>query len=202
MKEFMAHISRHFKGEEFAVEGAVTDRGEVAVLTWFLDDERKRISFLMGWYRSLDFINIGIKHGGRAYSIGMWNAAHSRSYYGKEKYSKMTRIKKTTDPKGYLNSHKVFAGPLNLSTRMNLLIMFAVGIIAPIAIWFVRWLVPSILDAYVPWLAVTNLSDFLLYFGIGLVAGLAVVEIANLVPISVVLSIGAPFLRLGRKIFH
>jgi hypothetical protein len=85
---------------------------------------------------------------------------------------------------------------------MNLLIMFAVGIIAPIAIWFVRWLVPSILDAYVPWLAVTNLSDFLLYFGIGLVAGLAVVEIANLVPISVVLSIGAPFLRLGRKIFH
>ncbi|MHA2189725.1 MAG: FAD-binding oxidoreductase [Candidatus Thorarchaeota archaeon] len=202
MKEFMTHISRHFKGEDFAVEGAVTDRGEVAVLTWFLDDERKRISFLMGWYRSLDFINIGIKHGGRAYSIGMWNAAHSRSYYGKEKYSKMTRIKKTTDPKGYLNSHKVFSGPLNLSTRMNLLIMFAVGVIVPIAIWFVRWLVPGILDAYVPWLAVNDLSSFLLYFAIGLVVGLAVSEIANLVPISVVLSIGAPFLRLGRKIFH
>ncbi|MHA1944188.1 MAG: FAD-binding oxidoreductase, partial [Candidatus Thorarchaeota archaeon] len=114
---YLNHMNKHFKSEEFALEGAITDRGEVAVLTWFPDDERRRISFLMGWYRSLDVINLGLKHGGRAYSIGMWNAAHSRSFYGKENYSKMSNLKRKTDKKGYLNPHKVFPGPLVLSTR-------------------------------------------------------------------------------------
>ncbi|MFW9926068.1 MAG: FAD-binding oxidoreductase, partial [Candidatus Thorarchaeota archaeon] len=97
---YLNHMNKHFKNEDFALEGAITDRGEVAVLTWFPDDERRRISFLMGWYRSLDVINIGLKHGGRAYSIGMWNAAHSRSFYGKENYTKMSTLKQKTDKKG------------------------------------------------------------------------------------------------------
>ncbi|MFX1580428.1 MAG: FAD-binding oxidoreductase, partial [Promethearchaeota archaeon] len=74
LDEYLDHMNEHFKSERFALEGAITDKGEVAVLTWFPDDERRTISFLMGWYRSLDVINIGLKHGGRAYSIGMWNA--------------------------------------------------------------------------------------------------------------------------------
>ncbi|MBY8997346.1 MAG: FAD-binding oxidoreductase [Candidatus Thorarchaeota archaeon] len=199
---YLNHVNKHFKAEEFALEGAITDRGEVAVLTWFPDDERRRISFLTGWYRSLDVINIGLKHGGRAYSIGMWNAAHSRSYYGKDNYAKMSALKRKKDKKGYLNSHKVFPGPLVLSTRLNLLIMVIAGIVAPIVIWLAGILVPSIIQAYVPWVVVNNLPSFLIWFVVGLLVGFIVTEFANLIPISVVLSIGTPFLRFFRKIFH
>ncbi len=202
MDDFIDHCNRHFKGERMAIEGAVNHQGEVAVLTWFLDDERRRIPFLFGWYRSLDVINIGVKNGGRAYSIGMWNVAHSRKFYGKENYTKMAQLKKKTDSKGYLNSHKVFPGPLHLSTRMGILIMLAAGFVVPIAIMFLWWFVPSILMAYVPWVVVNNITSFLVWFIVGLVIGFVVQEFANIIPISVILSIGTPFLRWGRKIFH
>ncbi|TFG97280.1 FAD-binding oxidoreductase, partial [Candidatus Thorarchaeota archaeon] len=200
---YLNHCNRHFKSEDFALEGAITDRGEVAVLTWFPDDERRKISFLMGWYRSLDVINLGLKHGGRAYSIGMWNAAHSRSFYGKDKYAKMSELKRKTDKKGYLNSHKVFSGPLVLSTRMNLLIMFIAGLVVPIVIWVAKMLVPFIFLAYgLDWIAVNDFTSFLIWFVVGLFAGFAVSEFANLIPITGVLSLGTPFLRFFRKIFH
>jgi FAD/FMN-containing dehydrogenase len=202
LSEFLIHMSNHFKRERYAVEGAITDRGDVAVLTWFLDDERKRIPFLMGWYRSLDVIDIGLKYDGKAYSIGMWNVAHSRSFFGKKNYAKMAKLKKQTDPKGYMNPHKVFSGPLNLSLRFNLLIMLIVAFIWPIVLWVAPMLVPDIFNAYVPWLAVTDAVTALVAFGFGLVLGTIVVEIANMIPISFMLAIGGPFLRLGRRIWH
>ncbi|MFW9974678.1 MAG: FAD-binding oxidoreductase [Candidatus Thorarchaeota archaeon] len=202
LDEYINHMNKHFKSEDFALEGAITDRGEVAVLTWFPDDERRRISFLMGWYRSLDVINLGLKHGGRAYSIGMWNAAHSRSFYGKEDYTKMSNLKQKTDKKGYLNSHKVFPGPLVLSVRLNILIMLIAGLVAPIVVWLAGILVPSIIQAYVPWMFMNDLASFLVWFIIGIFAGFVVSEFVNLIPITVVLSIGTPFLRLFRKVFH
>jgi len=202
MDDFIDHCNRHFKGERMAIEGAVNNQDEVAVLTWFLDDERRRIPFLFGWYRSLDVINIGVKNGGRAYSIGMWNVAHSSKFYGKEDYTKMANLKQKTDSKGYLNSHKVFPGPLYLSTRIGILIMLAAGFIVPIAIMFAWWLIPSVLTAYVPWIVVNNLTSFLVWFIVGVLIGFVVQEFVNLIPISVILSIGTPFLRFGRKIFH
>jgi len=202
LDEYINHMNKHFKSEDFALEGAITDKGEVAVLTWFPDDERRRISFLMGWYRSLDVINLGLKHGGRAYSIGMWNAAHSRSFYGKENFTKMSNLKRKTDKKGFLNSHKVFPGPLVLSVRLNILIMLIAGLVAPIVVWLAGILVPSIIQAYVPWVFVNDIASFLVWFIVGIFAGFVVSEFVNLIPITVVLSIGTPFLRLFRKIFH
>jgi len=202
MNDFIDYCNRHFKGEQMAIEGAVNHQGEVAVLTWFLDDERRRIPFLFGWYRSIDVINIGIKHGGRAYSIGMWNVAHSRKFYGKWNYTRMSKLKQKTDPKGYLNSHKVFPGPLYLSTRINMLIILVAGLAVPIGIMVAWWLVPSLLMAYVPWVVVNSITSLLVWILAGLGIGFVVQQFANLMPISVVLSIGTPFLRLGRKIFH
>jgi hypothetical protein len=115
---------------------------------------------------------------------------------------KMSNLKRKTDKKGYLNSHKVFPGPLVLSTRLNILIMLIAGLVVPIVIWVARILVPSIFIAYVPWLAVNDISSFMIWFIVGLFAGFAVSEFANLIPITGVLAIGTPFLRFFRKIFH
>ena len=202
MVEFIDHCNKHFKGEKMAMEGAVNHQNEVAVLTWFLDDERRRIPFMFGWYRSLDVINLGLKHGGRAYSIGMWNVMHSRTFYGKENLTRMAKLKRRTDPKSYLNSHKVFPGPLNLSTRMGLLVMFAAALAVPIAIMVAWWLVPSLIGGFVPWVVVNDPATFILWAIVGVIIGGVAQEFMNIIPISVMLSIGTPFLRLGRKIFH
>ncbi len=203
MQTFIERVDKHFKGEQYALEGAVTDQGEVAVLAWFLDDERKKISFLMGWYRSLDFIELGLKDKGRAYSIGMWNVAHSRNFYGKTDYAGMARLKKKTDPKKMMNPNKVFPGPLQLSMRFNYLVMLAAGIVVPIVLWIAGLWVGDILAAYgLGWLAVTDPAGAILGFGLGLVIGVAALEVINYVPITFMLTMGRPFLRLGRKIFH
>ncbi len=203
LQSFIERVDRHFKGESFALEGAVNNKGEVAVLAWFLDDERKTIAFLMGWYRSLDFIELGLKENGRAYSIGMWNVSHSRSFFGKKKYASIAQLKKKTDPKNIVNPNKVFPGPIQLSMRFNYLIIIAATIIAPVVLWLAGLWVGDIMAAYgLEWLAVTNLTSALVAIGIGLFAGVAVSEIANYVPINFMLTMGRPFLRLGRKIFH
>ncbi|MCK5150253.1 MAG: FAD-binding oxidoreductase [Candidatus Thorarchaeota archaeon] len=199
---FIERCDKHFKGESFALEGAVTDTGEVAVLAWFLDDERKTISFLMGWYRSLDFIEMGLKDGGRAYSIGMWNVAHSRSFYGKQELARMASIKRKTDPKRYMNPTKVFPGPLQLSFRFNLLILIVAAIAVPVVLWIANILIGDLLSQYISWLLVTDVQSAILAFGIGLIIGVAAIEVVNWVPITFMLTMGRPFLRLGRKIFH
>ncbi len=200
--QFLEDIEEHFRGELLAVEGAVTINGEVAALAWFLDDERRTIPFLMGWYRSLDFINIGIKNGGRAYSIGMWNVPHSRSYYGKEKLGQMSDLKKRVDPRNSINPNKVFSGPLNLSLRFNLLIMFVASIAVPIVLVLAGWLFPSIIGAYVPWIVPTDALGFILTFWLGMILGYVLVIIINLVPVGFLLTIGGPFMRLFRRIWH
>ena len=132
----------------------------------------------------------------------MWNVAHSRKFYGKGNYTRMSKLKQKTDPKGYLNSHKVFPGPLYLSTRINMLIILAAGLAVPIAIMLAWLFVPSLLMAYVPWVVVNNITSLLVWILVGLGIGFVAQQFANLMPISVALSIGTPFLRLGRKIFH
>ncbi len=202
MASFIERCDKRFKGESFALEGAVTDKGEVAVLAWFLDDERRKISFLMGWYRSLDFIELGIKDGGRAYSIGMWNVAHSRSFYGKEQLANIARIKNNTDPKRYMNPTKLFPGPIQLSFRFNMLILIAAAIAVPIVLWLANILIGDLLSHYIAWILVKDIPTAILAFGIGLVIGVAAIEVVNWVPITFMLTMGRPFLRLGRKIFH
>ena len=202
MDLFLEQTAKHFKGERFAAEGAVNEDKQVAVLCWFLDDERKKISFLMGWYRSLDFIDIGLKNGGKPYSIGMWNVAHSRNYYGEDRYGQMSELKKKTDPKGKLNPHAVFPGPMRLSLRMNLLILLAGAVAAPIALWVAGLIVPTILQGFVPWLMIDDLWSIFQAVVLGLIAATAVVEVANYVPMPFALTMGGPFMRLFRKIFH
>jgi len=202
MASFIDRCDKHFKGEKFALEGAVTDEGEVAVLAWFLDDERRTIAFLMGWYRSLDFIELGIKDGGRAYSIGMWNVAHSRSFYGKSEYAGMARVKKKTDPKRMMNPTKVFPGPLQMSQRFNYLILIVAAIAVPVVLWIAGILVGDVISQYVPWILVTDIPSAILAFGLGLIIGVVAIEVVNWVPVTFMLTMGRPFLRLGRKIFH
>ncbi len=202
--EFLAHLSSHFKRERFATEGAVTNEGKVAVLTWFLDDERKRISFLMGWYRSLDVIALGVEHGGSAYSIGMWNVSHSRSFYGDKEYSEMAGLKKNTDPKNIANPHKVFTGPLKISFRLGLFVSLILAVMAVVVVWlFMDWWPDFFLFVWIePWLDLRGLWGVLTLASMGLVAGVIVVEIMNNITVSFMLTIGRPILRIGRRIWH
>ena len=202
LEGFLSSVDNHFKAERYAIEGALTNTGEVAALAWFPDDERKKVSFLMGWYRSLDFIDVGIHNGGRPYSIGLWNIPYSKSYYGRENLSQIYEIKHKLDPKNTLNPNKVFSGSLNLSLRLNLLILIAVGIAFPIILSIAGLLFPTLIAAYVPWIVPRTSLDFAIAFWIGMILGQVAVEVANIVPVGFVLTIGRPFMRLFRRIWR
>jgi hypothetical protein len=53
-----------------------------------------------------------------------------------------------------------------------------------------------------PWLDLRGLWGVLTLAGMGLVAGVIVVEIMNNITVSFMLTIGRPILRLGRRIWH
>ena len=202
LEEFDKHLKKHFKRERYAIEGAVTNKDEAAVLTWFLDDERKRIPFLMGWHRSLDVVKIGLEHEGRAYSVGMWLVGHSKSHFGDDVYSQMKRLKKVTDPMYTLNSNKLFPGSLNLSTRFRLLIMLIAAVAVPAVLYLLEILLPGILQTYLTILDVRNLIGLVTAMGAGFIFGALLSALINRLSVSFMLSIGAPFLRLGRRIWH
>ncbi|MHA2187860.1 MAG: FAD-binding oxidoreductase, partial [Candidatus Thorarchaeota archaeon] len=94
----------------FAIEGTFGAEGEASFLIWILDDERKKIRFTAGWYRSFEIASLAEKYGGRPYAIALWNARHAEMYYGEETYETLEAIKMTVDPKQVLNPMKVFGG--------------------------------------------------------------------------------------------
>ena len=106
------------------------------------------------------------------------------------------------DPKKVVNPNKVFSGPLKLSLRFNLLILLVAGIAVPIVLYLAGLLFPSIIGAYVPWIVPVTTLDFIFAFWLGMFIGYILVEIVNLIPVGFVLSIGGPFMRLFRKIWH
>ena len=85
---------------------------------------------------------------------------------------------------------------------MGFLVMFGAALAVPLAIMFAWWLVPSLIGGFVPWVVVNDPATFLLWALVGVGIGFAAQEFMNIIPISVMLSLGTPFLRLGRKIFH
>ena len=123
-------------------------------------------------------------------------------YYGKKTLSKLHDIKRGTDPGTILNPHKVFTGSLNLSLRFNLLIMFAVGIAFPSVLFLIAALFPSLSNAYLSWLLPQDAFGFALLFWLGMILGELVVELVNITPISFLLTMGRPFMRLFRKLWR
>jgi Fe-S oxidoreductase/FAD/FMN-containing dehydrogenase len=105
LSAFTSNIRRKARG--VALDGTLVNRGEeAAVLTYLLDDERRR-GFLMAYSSGLITINEAKKLGGKVYAVGMFLIGEAEHVFGKKQLQEAIQFKKTIDPHGVLNPGKV-----------------------------------------------------------------------------------------------
>jgi Fe-S oxidoreductase/FAD/FMN-containing dehydrogenase len=104
-------------------EGAVVRRGrdgapEIVILG-FIPADQRRFAYNFVFPLSLSVIRIARKHGGRAYSTGLYFKHKSAEVLGEARVRRLTEYKAQIDPKGLLNPGKVI-GSSALNVAMEL----------------------------------------------------------------------------------
>ncbi|MFC1861583.1 heterodisulfide reductase-related iron-sulfur binding cluster [Chloroflexota bacterium] len=104
--------------EGIIIQNEASGEPEVVILGFIPSDQRKfRYNFVFGL--TLSIMKIAEKHGGRAYSTGLYYSSKAKQVLGKTRAARIKAFKREVDPKGILNPGKVINGGF-LSTVMNL----------------------------------------------------------------------------------
>jgi hypothetical protein len=195
----LEETENRLKGSNIAVEGTLGADGMASCLVWILDDERKKLSYTLGWYRSFEVNSLARKHGGRTYAVGLWNTRQAMEFYGKQGFARLLRLKKSVDPKDLLNPMKVFGGRIEAAWQ-SLVFGFTIGFIATLLISTVgpillglTWVIDLMsMNLFPP----VPIPTFMIVSFIGAVVGLLFIKLLSL---SWALNIGIPFLKLFSK---
>lgn len=93
--------------QPFILEGMVS-KGDQVVLLGFIPHDERKFTFNLAFALSLSVIAIAKKHGGSAYSTGLYFRGEGESVLGKTRLHELQRFKEKHDPRGILNPGKVF----------------------------------------------------------------------------------------------
>jgi hypothetical protein len=173
----------------------LSNDGSTSFMVWILDDERKSISFTIGWQRSFRIAALAERFGGLPYAVGLWNGRHARKFYGGKNYDHLQKMKKRLDPKNLMNPVKVFGGRVTAS-RASMVFGFLLGFVIA---FLVGWIGPGLIGW--SWLA-QLLSSIPLLVGLSLIGGLLGFFVIRLMSLNLALSIGIPLLRILSKIMR
>ncbi|MBN1888330.1 MAG: FAD-binding oxidoreductase, partial [Thermoflexales bacterium] len=110
MGDVMVEIERKVD-QPIVKEGVIIREGkggrpEVVILGFIPSDERK-FSYNFVFALTLTIIRIAEKHGGRAYSTGLYFGSKAAQILGQERLARLKSFKRQVDPKGILNPGKV-----------------------------------------------------------------------------------------------
>ncbi|MEW6669580.1 MAG: FAD-binding and (Fe-S)-binding domain-containing protein [Thermodesulfobacteriota bacterium] len=118
---FMKHLSG--KTASHAFNGTLINHGgQITVLTYSLDDERRR-GFPLAYSKSFVSIEAAKKLGGRPYTIGMYLVDDAESVLGDGSLLRIHRFKQAIDPDVLMNPGKVFPRSLNKKAPLRLGLM-------------------------------------------------------------------------------
>ncbi len=92
--------------QPFVLEGMV-GKGDQVVLLGFIPHDERTFAFNAAFALSLSVIGIAKRHGGSAYSTGLYFRREAPSVLGEERYRALVEHKKSVDPVGMLNPGKV-----------------------------------------------------------------------------------------------
>ncbi|MHA1575869.1 MAG: FAD-binding oxidoreductase, partial [Candidatus Thorarchaeota archaeon] len=140
--EILEKTNTELRNSKIAIEGMLSNDGTTSVMVWILDDERKKISFTIGWHRSFKFASLAERFGGLPYAVGLWNGRHARKFYGNDSYNNLKAMKKKLDPSEIMNPVKVFGGRVTIG-RESMLLGFLLGFIVTLV---TGWAIPIGLD--------------------------------------------------------
>ncbi|MGY5879955.1 MAG: FAD-binding protein [Candidatus Thorarchaeota archaeon] len=202
LPEILKKTKRELRNSKMAIEGMLSNDGTASFMVWILDDERKKLSFTIGWYRSFQIASLAEKFGGLPYAVGLWNGRHARKYYGKDSYKDLKVMKKKLDPNEIMNPVKVFGGRVTIG-RESMLAGFLIGFIGAL---IAAWVGPRILGlAWLIQLLETTIHP-LIYLPplvlAGLAAGLIGLLTTRLMTLNQALAMGIPVLTILGKILR
>jgi len=114
MEEWEHTVKQPLIKEGIITINTISGELEAVILGFIPSDQRKfRYNFVFGL--SLSVMKIAEKHGGRAYSTGLYYTNKAQQVLGKTRASRMLAFKKEIDPKNILNPGKVISkGALSL----------------------------------------------------------------------------------------
>jgi len=117
LEELEAKIS-----QPLALEGMGVS-GEEIVLLGFIPQDERRFSYNLTFPLYLTVAKTAKRHGGRAYSTGLYFAGEAPSVFGQERLQAIKAFKAGTDPAGILNPGKVvrskLSGMIGLAMRFE-----------------------------------------------------------------------------------
>jgi Fe-S oxidoreductase/FAD/FMN-containing dehydrogenase len=93
-------------GQPFVLEGML-GKGDRVVLLGFIPHDARTFAFNAAFALSLSVIAIAKRHGGAAYSTGLYFRREAASVLGSERVRKLEYFKHTVDPTGLMNPNKV-----------------------------------------------------------------------------------------------
>jgi FAD/FMN-containing dehydrogenase len=217
-----------------ALEGTLVQGKQVVILTYFLANEQKKIPFLFSWGSSQEIVDVGLKHGGKPYSSGLWLTSYQEKIYGPQRLNALKQMKRRVDSNQIMNPGKL----LDIRTKTNFTFSLLILIIS-MAFFALLPLVGYVLGLHqitqyyveIFWGVLTNLFSLNAYLTTflptieslqqylnnippsGLVEGVSLGSVLggligvltiiglNLIPFSLLMKVGKPFLSLGGRIF-
>jgi len=110
------------KLEGISIEGSMVNHDGITLLAFLTGDERTA-AYNVGFAKSLVMMDIAKKHGGRAYSVGLYFTDDAEEALGADNLKKIREFKKQTDPDNLFNPGKILSdsgNPALLRTAMKL----------------------------------------------------------------------------------
>jgi len=92
--------------QPFILEGMV-GKGDQVVLLGFIPHDQRTLAFNAAFALSLSVIVIAKRHGGSAYSTGLYFRREARSVLGAERVARLRRFKAKVDPMRLMNPSKI-----------------------------------------------------------------------------------------------
>ncbi|MHA2395495.1 MAG: hypothetical protein ACXAC0_02230, partial [Candidatus Thorarchaeota archaeon] len=202
LPDILDETKAELRKSKVAIEGTLSNDGSTSFMVWILDDERKTVSFTIGWHRSFRIAALAEKFGGLPYAVGLWNGRHAKTFYGSQTYKELRIMKERLDPGNLMNPVKVFGGRISAG-RESMIIGFLAGFfVALLAGWFI----PALLGW--GWLTQLLNSSLIqsvpipLLIWVSLAGGLIGIGVIRLLTLNLALAIGIPMLRLLSKILR
>lgn len=111
IREVLDEVDAKFEYAPLSMEGTLIRGGNVTLLAFALDDER-RPEYPLGFAAGIGVMKAAQKHGGRAYAPGLYLAAEAPKVFGARRYDRISAFKKAVDPQNIMNPGKIFGGPV------------------------------------------------------------------------------------------